>query len=82
MPNNCSSCRYWSEMLAQSIGVGPVEAMCLDAESPNRGLYIAGSSHCSRWKHNELGAVDNPAFLRSGEDADAAYSEYDERGAS
>ena len=26
---NCAGCRFWSEMLAQAIGGGPVTAMCL-----------------------------------------------------
>jgi hypothetical protein len=25
----CSSCRFWSQMVAQSIGCGPIEALCL-----------------------------------------------------
>ena len=33
---NCKGCRYWSEMVAHSIGGGPVQAMCLSPASPNQ----------------------------------------------
>lgn len=29
MSRSCEGCRYWSEMVAESIGGGPVKAMCL-----------------------------------------------------
>ena len=31
---NCGGCRYWSEMIAQSIGGREVEAMCLSPDGP------------------------------------------------
>ena len=30
---SCEGCKYWSELVAQSIGLGPLEAMCLCKES-------------------------------------------------
>lgn len=32
----CQDCRFWSEMVAQSIGCSPIEALCLNEESPLR----------------------------------------------
>lgn len=72
----CKTCRYWSEMLAQSCG-GPVEAVCLNSESPHSGRYTVGIVICHKWANNALGSVDDPSFLQSGEDAEAIYSEYD-----
>ena len=28
MANRCNTCRFWSEMIAQSIGCGPIQALC------------------------------------------------------
>lgn len=57
---NCKGCRYWSEMVAQSIGGGPVQAMCLSADSPNRSKYTGPSRVCDQWAEGGLGAVDQP----------------------
>ena len=32
--DNCNGCRFWSEMIAQSIGGGPVQALCLSQDGP------------------------------------------------
>ena len=29
----CDGCKWWSELCAQSIGAGPMEAMCLNPQS-------------------------------------------------
>jgi hypothetical protein len=31
---DCDGCKFWSELCAQSIGCGPMEALCLNPESP------------------------------------------------
>lgn len=31
---NCQGCKWWSEMIAESIGCGPIKAMCLNPDSP------------------------------------------------
>jgi hypothetical protein len=33
MPIECDGCKFWSELIAQKIGLGPMEAMCLNPES-------------------------------------------------
>jgi len=40
-PEDCDGCKWWSEMCAQSIGCGPMEALCLNPDSPryNRMVY-------------------------------------------
>jgi hypothetical protein len=47
-------------MVAQSIGGGPVQAMCLSALSPARGKYMGPNRTCTNWESGELGAVDQP----------------------
>lgn len=67
---NCKGCRYWSEMLAQGHGGGPVEAVCLSPTSLERGKYMAPSRTCADWASGHLGAVDEP-----GQDPDAYAAE-------
>ncbi len=57
---NCKGCRYWSEMVAQSIGGGPVQAMCLNQASPNRAKFTGPTRVCDQWAEGSLGAVDDP----------------------
>ena len=58
-PGNCSTCRYWSEMVARVTVGGPVQAMCLAPDgSPNRGQYTAARNHCAAWTNGA--AIDAP----------------------
>lgn len=65
-------------MVAQAMGGGPIEALCLSEEqylvpgTPNRNFVRADFS-CSHWKINSHGAVDEPPDY--GETARAAYAE-------
>lgn len=59
--HNCETCRFWSEMIAMSLGGGPVQAMCLSPEGPNRSRYTIGSKSCDGWKSGHYGAVDEPS---------------------
>ena len=34
--HECQTCRFWSEMVAQSIGGGPGEALCLSQTGPRK----------------------------------------------
>jgi hypothetical protein len=68
---NCSGCRYWSEMIAQSIGGHAVEAMCLAPSGPAQGKYMVGSQTCTSFAKNTAGAVDDPPDY--GEDARHLY---------
>lgn len=56
----CETCRFWSQMVAQSIGCRPVEALCLDVDSPNRMKMVTGNATCIMWAENTKGAVDQP----------------------
>jgi hypothetical protein len=69
---NCAGCRYWSEMIARSIGGNDVEALCLAPEGPCSGKYKTGSKSCSAFARNTHGAVDDPPNY--GEEARAAYA--------
>jgi len=56
----CNECRFWSEMLARSDGVGPVLAVCLCSDSKMEGEYTSGRSGCSAGKESVFGAIDQP----------------------
>jgi len=68
---NCAGCRFWSEMIAQCHGGGPVQAMCLSDDGPLAGKYTSGRQTCSAWKSGHLGAIDDPPNY--GEETRAAY---------
>ena len=56
----CKNCRFWSEMVAQSIGCGAIEALCLCGESPLRTKMTNGLNGCQFGKENLYGAIDDP----------------------
>ena len=68
---NCGGCRFWSEMIAQSIGCGPVEALCLSGSGSRAGKYTTERMTCEAWKSGHLGAVDDPPDY--GKEVQAAY---------
>lgn len=72
---NCAGCRFWSEMIAQCRGGGPVEALCLSDSSPHSGKYTTARITCDAWKSGHLGAVDDPPDY--GEATRAAYQAED-----
>lgn len=58
---DCKGCRYWSEMIAQCAGGGPVQAMCLNQKpAPLSGKYTSGGQTCDAWASGHLGAIDEP----------------------
>lgn len=57
---NCHGCRFWSEMIAQALGGGPLQAMCLNPDSPMSGKYTSKRQACGNWREGSLGAVDDP----------------------
>jgi hypothetical protein len=69
---HCENCRYWSQLLAQSIGCGPIEAYCLSEDGPKRQRYVRANDRCPSWKLNSHGAVDEPPDY--GETSRAAYA--------
>lgn len=68
---NCGGCRYWSEMIAQSVGGADVEAMCLAPDGKLQGQYTIASQTCEDFAKNTAGAVDDPPDY--GEAARAEY---------
>jgi len=57
----CAKCRFWSEMCAQSIGCGPMEALCLKEGGPKCSRMTTESSSCPEWASSHHGAVDDPS---------------------
>lgn len=70
---NCTGCRFWSEMVARSIGGAPIEALCLVDDGPLSGKYTIGRQTCASWKSGHLGAVDDPPDY--GEETRRLYAE-------
>lgn len=69
MDRICENCRYWSQMIAQSIGAGPIEAWCLSSEQKQK--YRRATETCNSWAKNSHGAVDEPPNY--GEGSNEAY---------
>jgi hypothetical protein len=46
MGDHCKDCKFFSEMIAESIGCGPITAMCLCGSSKNHGKMVRESNHC------------------------------------
>jgi len=44
--NRCTTCSAWSELIAQCLGGGPVQALCLKPDSPMSGKYTTGRHGC------------------------------------
>lgn len=57
---NCHGCRYWSEMLAQAVDGGPMQAMCIANNGPHSGQYTTKRQTCDQWEEGSLGAIDQP----------------------
>jgi len=57
---DCAGCRYWSEMIAESVGCGPIQAACLSQDSPHAGRMVRSDARCDAWKSGDDGAVDEP----------------------
>jgi len=72
----CERCRYWSEMVAKSIGTGPIEALCLSHSGANAGEMVRANETCSAWASNHYGAVDAPPDY--GEVVRALYADEEE----
>jgi hypothetical protein len=72
--DNCAGCRFWSEMIARSVGGNPIEAICLAPDSPNQSQYVTGRTACAAWKSGHFGATDEPI---DGDEIRAAYAEED-----
>ena len=64
----CATCRFWSSLLAQAEGGGPVEAVCLRRASPNFQRFISGNGYCEQWKENAFGAIDEPGAVEAYEE--------------
>lgn len=72
--HTCLNCRFWSQMVAQSIGCGPVEALCL-GDGKYKSKYTTGKMWCDSWKSDHHGKVDDPPNY--GEISRAAYEAED-----
>jgi hypothetical protein len=67
----CENCRFWSQMCAQALDGGPIEALCLSSDGPKKQKYTRANAYCPSWRINSHGSVDEPPDY--GETARAAY---------
>uniref|UniRef100_A0A6M3KST4 Uncharacterized protein n=1 Tax=viral metagenome TaxID=1070528 RepID=A0A6M3KST4_9ZZZZ len=58
MRDKCNDCKYFSEMIAESVGCGPTKAMCLCGLSKYHGKMVSESHYCPGYIHGV--AIDNP----------------------
>jgi hypothetical protein len=42
----CIECKFWSDKIARSIGLNPIEALCLNDKSPNHMKYMTEKDFC------------------------------------
>ncbi len=59
--DTCDGCKFWSELIAQAIGGGPVQAWCLNPDSPMYHRY----AHLGCEKHTPGRAIDDPSPVAS-----------------
>jgi len=59
-------------MVVQSIGGGPIEALCLTDGGKYSGRYVTARMSCPAWWSDHFGKVDDPANY--GERSRAAYA--------
>lgn len=59
----CQDCVYWSEMIAQCIGGGPIEALCLNMASPLNSKYTTKRDGCEFCVEGPV-AIDTPESKR------------------
>jgi len=55
--NDCDGCKWWSELVAQQIGLDPMEAMCLNPVSPRYQRMVHDGCECC--EHGR--AIDDPS---------------------
>jgi len=58
----CAHCRFWSELAAQSIGCGPIEAVCLCSGSLHNGKFVRATASCPEFRHSYGHAIDEPGL--------------------
>lgn len=55
----CEDCKYWSELVAASVGNGPLKAMCLNVDSPHYTSMVHRG--CDRYEAGR--SVDCPVTM-------------------
>lgn len=50
--NKCDDCKWWSDTMAQAIGHGPLEAVCLNSDNEKDfGNYVYKG--CEHWEEGQ-----------------------------
>lgn len=57
----CDGCKWWSEMVAEAVGCGPILALCLNSDSPHSGKMVRSGCDC----YEEGVSVDDPSLRSS-----------------
>ena len=48
----CASCLFWSDLIAEKIGNGPLMALCESPGGPKEGRMVTGGDGCPAWQLN------------------------------
>jgi len=54
----CSTCRYWSDLVADTTTGGVLIALCLGPSQPQE--MRPGTYHCGAWQDAPFGSIDEP----------------------
>lgn len=52
----CSTCRFWSDLIAETKAGGPLLALCLGSAQPQE--MRPGTYHCAAWRDAPYGSID------------------------
>jgi len=45
----CETCLYWSDLVAEQTGNGPLMALCENPDGPKASRMTAGRDTCPKW---------------------------------
>lgn len=46
----CSTCLFWSDLVAEQTGNGPLMALCENPGAPKEGRMVEGQDSCAAWE--------------------------------
>ena len=50
----CENCKYWSDLIAEANGCGPVKALCECVDSRWAGRMMTEFHSCDKWEEAPL----------------------------
>lgn len=56
----CENCYFWSELVAQATGLGPVHALCLNDNSNYHQRMVSSNDRCEDFEDGDGKSIDSP----------------------